>query len=53
MPSLIQRVDALFAKWDNKDSPGCVLGVIKDGKIIHQRGYGMADLEPGQAIDLR
>jgi CubicO group peptidase (beta-lactamase class C family) len=50
MPSLIQRVDALFAKWDNKDSPGCVLAVIKDGKIIHQRGYGMADLERGIRI---
>lgn len=42
---LTDRVDKLFAKWDKKDSPGCALAVIKDGKIIYKRGYGMADLE--------
>jgi len=43
--SLTDRVDALFAKWDKPDSPGCMLAVIKDGEFIYQRGYGMADLE--------
>lgn len=42
---LTDRVDKLFAKWDTNDSPGCALAVIKDGKIIYKRGYGMADLE--------
>jgi CubicO group peptidase (beta-lactamase class C family) len=41
------RIDSLFVSWDKKDSPGCVLGVIRDGKIIYQRAYGMADLERG------
>ena len=45
MSSLTDRVDALFAQWDRRDSPGCVLGVIKDGEFIYKRGYGMADLE--------
>ncbi|MCP5053381.1 MAG: serine hydrolase [bacterium] len=39
------RVDKLFAQWDKKDSPGCALAVVKEGKIIYKRGYGMADLE--------
>jgi hypothetical protein len=39
------RVDALFAEWDRDDSPGCALGVYRDGAIVYARGYGMADLE--------
>jgi CubicO group peptidase (beta-lactamase class C family) len=39
------RVDKLFAQWDKPDSPGCALGVIKDGKLVYAQGYGMADLE--------
>jgi len=45
MPSIADRVDALFSKWDVAESPGCVLAVIKDGEFIHKRSYGMADLE--------
>lgn len=41
------KVDALFAKWDTTKSPGCSVAIAKDGKIIYQRGYGMADLEHG------
>jgi CubicO group peptidase (beta-lactamase class C family) len=43
--ALTARVDQIFANWDKPDSPGCALAIIKDGKIIYQRGYGMADLE--------
>jgi CubicO group peptidase (beta-lactamase class C family) len=39
------RVDQLFARFDRPDSPGCALGVIKDGKLIYKKGYGMANLE--------
>ena len=39
------RVDKLFAQWDKPDSPGCALGVIKDGRLIYKRGYGMANLD--------
>jgi CubicO group peptidase (beta-lactamase class C family) len=42
---LTDQVDKLFAQWDKKDSPGCALAIIKDGKILYKRGYGMADLE--------
>ncbi|HEV2663836.1 MAG TPA: serine hydrolase domain-containing protein, partial [Blastocatellia bacterium] len=43
--SLNAKVDAIFAQYDKPDSPGCALGVIKDGKLVYARGYGMANLE--------
>jgi len=45
MKSLTDKVDELFAEWDKLDSPGCALGIIKNGKLIYKRGYGMANLE--------
>lgn len=41
------KVDKLFAAWDKTTSPGAALAVIKDGKIVYERGYGMARLENG------
>ncbi|MES2672811.1 MAG: serine hydrolase [Pseudomonadota bacterium] len=41
----IQKVDALFSEWNKPSTPGVALAVIKDGKVIYKRGYGMADLE--------
>lgn len=38
------RVDQLFQTWNTPDSPGCAVAVMKDGRIIYERGYGMADL---------
>jgi len=39
------KVDKLFAPWGKPDTPGCAVAVIKDGKILYKRGYGMANLE--------
>jgi len=41
------KVDKLFAAWDKTTTPGAALAVIRDGKIIYERGYGMAKLEDG------
>ena len=43
------KVDAVFQAYDHSDSPGCALGVFQDGKIVYERGYGMANLELGVA----
>ena len=32
---ITHRVDQLFARFDRPDSPGCALGVVKDGKLIY------------------
>lgn len=44
------RVDAVFARWDRTDSPGCALGVSQGGRQVYARGYGMADLQHALAI---
>ena len=43
--SLTDKVDKVFAQWDKPDSPGCALGVIRNGEFVYKRGYGMANLE--------
>ena len=48
-PDTKSQVDAVFAEYDRSDSPGCSLGVYRDGRIVYARGYGMANLELGVA----
>jgi CubicO group peptidase (beta-lactamase class C family) len=48
--SLPHRVDGLFAPWTHLDTPGCALGVDRNGKTLYEHGYGMADIEHGVAI---
>ena len=43
-PDDTTKVDKIFAQWNKPDSPGCALGVYKDGQIVYKRGYGMANL---------
>jgi len=38
------RVDALFARWTTS-TPGCAVGVSRNGQVVLERAYGMADLE--------
>lgn len=40
-----QVIDSLFLDWNKPDTPGCAIGIIKDGKLIYSNGYGIADLE--------
>lgn len=38
-------VDRIFDAYDKPGSPGCALGVIRDGKLIYTRGYGEGNLD--------
>jgi CubicO group peptidase (beta-lactamase class C family) len=38
------RVDRVFARY-TKETPGCAVGVARDGQATLTRAYGMADLE--------
>lgn len=44
------EVDAVFAAYDHSSTPGCAVGVVRDGTLAYGRGYGMANLEHGIAI---
>lgn len=41
----LRKIDALFGRWDLKDSPGVIVAISENGKIVHARGYGMANLD--------
>ena len=47
------KVDKLFETWNKPDSPGCALGIVRDGKLIVARGYGMANLDDDVPITTR
>lgn len=40
-----EQIDAIFASWDRPDSPGLMLGIVHDGRLVWQRGYGLANLD--------
>lgn len=42
---LNKKLDSLFSAFNNKKSPGFALTVIKDGKVITKKDYGMASIE--------
>ena len=46
-PNLEQRVDDLFRPYTGKTMPGAAVRIIRDGKPILTKTYGMADIENG------
>lgn len=40
-----QKVDQIFSVYDKPGSPGCSLGVIRNGDFIYRKTYGSANLE--------
>jgi CubicO group peptidase (beta-lactamase class C family) len=43
-------IDRIFDPHRGTDLPGCAVGVGRNGRIVHERGYGMANLETGTPI---
>jgi len=43
-------VDAVFARFTPPDSPGASLVVIREGRIVYERGYGQATLTPARPV---
>ena len=44
-------MDAIFAQIDAATDPGCSVGVIAEGELIHRSGYGLANLELDVPLD--
>src|SRR5437660_2901706 len=38
-------VDEIFVDMTKPGSPGCALGVYRDGMMIYSKGYGLSDVE--------
>ena len=43
-------INRVFANWSTSDGPGCALGVSRNGAMVYQNGYGMANLESDAPI---
>jgi len=48
--SLEDRVDSIFADFDDPTRPGYSIGVVRHGQLILARGYGAEDIEIGLSI---
>jgi CubicO group peptidase (beta-lactamase class C family) len=38
-------VNRVFAAWSATDGPGCAVGVSREGRVVYENGFGMANLE--------
>ncbi len=45
--SVVKKIDRLHNQWDKKNSPGAVVGIVRNDSLIFAKGYGMASLEYG------
>ena len=48
--ALAASADTVFDRWNSTHTPGCAVGIARDGATLLTRGYGMADLEGGVPI---
>ena len=44
------KIDRVFAAFKSNDAPGVAVLVVKDGKKVFERGYGVSDLRTRQKI---
>ncbi len=44
-PHLAQQLDQILWDWIGDQTPGGVVGILRSGRVILQRAYGMASLE--------
>lgn len=42
---LTQQIDAVFRSYASQDAPGMAVLALRDGKIVFEGAYGLADLE--------
>jgi len=48
-----KAADEVFADLTKPGSPGCALAVARGGKILYEKGYGLANIEEGVEITPR
>ena len=50
IPTLEKRMDGLFSAYAAGIRPGYAIGIIREGRLIFEKGYGLADLNHGIPI---
>lgn len=46
-----EGIDKILANYVSQNTPGCSVGLIKDGSFIHKAGYGLANMELNIPLD--
>ncbi|RFS18452.1 serine hydrolase [Emticicia sp. C21] len=41
---IVADIELLLKEYDRKNKPGLTVGIIKDGNLVFQQGYGMANI---------
>ena len=49
----VQQIDAFLSGLISEREPGAAVLVVKDGRVVFERGYGVTDLRTGRRIDAR
>lgn len=44
-PGVAGKIDSVFSQWNAPGSPGCAVGIIRDGEFVYRHGFGYADIE--------
>lgn len=39
------QIDQFFSAWNKPGIPGATIAIVRDGKVMFKKGYGMANLE--------
>lgn len=47
LQAIVERLDALFERFNKGDEPGLVVAVAHRDEILYRRGFGLASLEHG------
>jgi CubicO group peptidase (beta-lactamase class C family) len=47
----LESIEQLLKKYNN-NTPGCAIGVVKDGEFIYQKGFGMSSLDYSVSNDI-
>jgi len=45
--AMVASIDEIFVTYNRTDSPGCSVGVIRNGRMVFEKGYGIANLDWG------
>src|SRR5260221_4343528 len=48
--AVTRKLDSLFEKTFNPNDPGGAVLLVKDGKIIYEKGFGVEDLKDKKPI---
>ena len=46
-----KSIDEIFEAYQNNESPGVAVAVIRKDEVVFQKGYGLANVELGESIE--